>query len=182
VWRPNDLKEKIGGSADTFYDTQLNALAKQNKTRVKDILDNNLKLSEVSNTIDTSVAWADAAKVHVTKFYTGDIKAEIKKWIAANKDVDCGVKDEWLEINQFKVFMGATAGIRNVINGYILQNVSDDYKRETDNLKTLLGGGKFFADFLFGYIAGRTEGMFGLIVGLNAVTKDKEKQKKLLYV
>jgi hypothetical protein len=90
------------------------------------------------------------------------------------------------KISNWKVFMGATAGIRNVINGYVLKGKSDDFKASTDNLETVLsktGTPPFFADFGFKYIAGRTEGMFGLIVGLNNVAKDNEtEQNKLVYV
>jgi hypothetical protein len=79
--------------------------------------------------------------------------------------------------------MGATAGIRNVINGYILKGIETQFKASTDNLSNLLGEKNFFTEFGFKYIAGRTEGMFGMIVGLNIVAPgDEDKQKKLLYV
>lgn len=81
--------------------------------------------------------------------------------------------------------MGATAGIRNVINGYVLENKIDNFIKSTDNLETVLsktGTPPFFAEFGFKYIAGRTEGMFGLIVALNKKPEYIANQNKLLYV
>jgi len=79
--------------------------------------------------------------------------------------------------------MGATAGIRNVINGYTLEGKIDNFIKSTDNLATVLsktGTPPFFADFGFKYIAGRTEGMFGSIVALSQFPEAEH--KKLLYV
>jgi hypothetical protein len=84
-------------------------------------------------------------------------------------------------MSNIKTFMGATAGIRNVVNSYILKNQIDGYMASIRTMNANLGSPNFFKEFGFKYIAGRTEGMFGLVVALN---KDayKSNPDKYIYV
>jgi hypothetical protein len=62
-----------------------------------------LKLSNVTDDIKTSKLWSDAAKVHVTKFFSSDVWVEEKdaddKKIKKNKGLPKAIIDKWLADN-----------------------------------------------------------------------------------
>jgi hypothetical protein len=73
VKRPNDknFRDKKTKPED-FYKAELDKLKPPNRSKVESILENNLKLSNITYKKSTSILWADAAKVHITKFYSSE--------------------------------------------------------------------------------------------------------------
>lgn len=70
----------------------------------------------MTDDIKTATYWSNAAKVHITKFYK-TVKDKIKTHATVTANCNNIADDKMLDMKKMKVWMGATAGMRNVVNG-----------------------------------------------------------------
>jgi hypothetical protein len=96
ILRPEDLMKLKNKTSEELYEAQITVVLtgknERYKTEVKRILDNNLKLSNVNENIDTANMWSDAAKIHVKTFFNQSIKDKIDTF-ATDNTIDCTNKD-----------------------------------------------------------------------------------------